>query len=219
MIRVVVADKNETLRLGLRSLFDQYHAKFKVSEAADRAGLINRLRNDDCHLVIMEPLLCAGGGEALIRQIKRESPGSKVLIYTELDERTFGARAIRCGARGYVMKSSPASELLTAVERVGAGRLHMSEALAEEIALSIADDRGDAPHETLSERERTVFAMLVCGRKVKEIASALNLSSKTVSTHKTRAMVKLRCKSFSELVQYAMSKGLKDDCEMVCKGW
>jgi DNA-binding NarL/FixJ family response regulator len=219
MIRVVVADKNETMRLGLRALFDKHTGKFKVSEAADRVSLIRKLQDDDCHLVIVEPLLCAGAGEALIRQIKRESPASNVLVYSELDELKYGVRAIRSGARGYVMKSSPSSELLAAADRVGSGRLHMSEALAEEVALSTWESRNEEPHDLLSERERLVFSMLVCGLSVTNIAGLLSLSSKTVSTHKARAMVKLRCKSLSELVEYAISKGLKGDCETACQGW
>jgi DNA-binding NarL/FixJ family response regulator len=219
MIRVVVADKNETMRLGMKALFDKYGARFAVTEAADRAGLISTIQNDDCHLVIVEPLLCAGTGEALIRQIKRESPKINVLVYTELDELKFGVEAIRCGARGYVMKSRPASELLTAADRVGAGRIHMSEALAEEVAFNSWRDKPGAPHDILSEREKMVFAMLVCGRTVTTIAYALNLSIKTVSTHKARAMSKMRCKSLSELVEYAISHGLKDECEALCQGW
>jgi DNA-binding NarL/FixJ family response regulator len=219
MIRLVVADRNETMRLGMKALFERASARFQVWEAADRASLLNQVSNNNCNLVIMEPLLCAGTGEALIRQVRRESPNVNVLIYTELDERKHGVRAIRSGARGYVMKSSPSAELLSAVDRVVSGRMHLSDALAEEVALSAWSDRPDLPHETLSEREKIVFAMLVCGGSVKSIAATLNLSSKTVSTHKARTLVKMRCKSLSELVEYAISNGLKEEFEAQCQIW
>jgi two-component system invasion response regulator UvrY len=219
MIRVVVADKNETMRLGVKTLFGQHGTRFKVWEASDRAGLISEILNNDCQLVIVEPLLFAGSGEALIRQIKRESPNSNVLVYTELDELKHGVRAIRCGARGFLMKTSSASELLVAADRVGSGKMHMSVALAEEVALSAWGDRQDAPHELLSDREKLVFSMLVCGFSVTSIAHKLNLSSKTISTHKARAMTKMRCKSLSELIEYAITKGLKEECEVTCKIW
>jgi len=219
MLRVVVADKSETMRLGMKTLFAKYPSRYKVWEANDRATLLQQVMDNDCNVVIVEPLLCAGAGEALIRQIRRESPRANILIYTELDERRHGVRAIRCGARGYLMKSCPASELLTAADRVGAGRMHMSETLAEAVALSAWGEKQDAPHDTLSEREKMVFSMLVCGWTVKNIAHALNLSSKTVSTHKARTLGKMGCKSLSELVEYAISRGLKEECEAQCQVW
>jgi DNA-binding NarL/FixJ family response regulator len=219
MIRVVVADRNETMRLGMKALFNKHAGRFAVWEAGDRAELMSEVVNNDCHLVIVEPLLFSGSGEALIRQIKRESPKAHVLVYTELDELKHGVRAIKSGARGYVMKSSPSAELLAAADRVGSGKMHMSVALAEEVALSAWGDKGAVPHELLSDREKMVFSMLICGWTVTGIAQKLNLSSKTISTHKARAMMKMRCKSLSELIEYAISKGLKEECEANCKVW
>lgn len=219
MIRVVVADKNETMRLGIKTLFGRQASRFMMSEAADRIALMQELSKNDCQLVIVDPILCAGSGEALIRQIRRESPSANVLVFTELDELKHGVRAIRCGAKGYLMKSSTASELMNAVERVSSGRMHMSEALAEEVALSAWGLKQETPHESLSEREKVVFAMLVCGMSVTAIAVALNLSCKTVSTHKARTLTKMRCKNLSELVEYALSHGLKQECEALSKVW
>ena len=219
MIRVVVADKNETMRLGIKTLFNKHSGRFTVWEASDRAGLMSEILNNDCHLVIVEPLFFAGSGEALISQIRRESPKANVLVYTELDELKHGVTAIRCGARGFLMKNSSASELLAAADRVGSGKMHMSVALAEEVALSAWGDKAEHPHELLSDREKMVFSMLVCGWTVTGIANKVNLSSKTISTHKARAMMKMRCKTLSELIEYAISKGIKEECEAVCNVW
>jgi two-component system invasion response regulator UvrY len=219
MIRIIVAEKNEMLRLGIKTLFDQHPSKYKVWEVADRTSMINQIREEDCQLVILEPLLCAGGGEALIRQIRRESPTVNVLVYSELDELRYGVRAIRSGARGYLMKNCACSELLAAADRVAVGKLHMSESLAEEVALSAWGGRPSEPHDILSDRERMVFSMLVCGWKVTNIASILNLSAKTVSTHKSRIMTKMRCKGLSQLVEYAITKGIKEECEALCQAW
>jgi DNA-binding NarL/FixJ family response regulator len=219
MIRTVVADRSETMRLGLRALFDKHPGKFCVSEAVSRGDLLEKIGEDTCQLVVVEPMLCGGSGEALIRQIRRTSPRANVLVYTDLDELKFGVRAIRSGAKGYLMKSCSSSELLTAASRVGAGRIHMSEALAEEMALSTWEDRTEPPHHDLSAREMQVFSMLVCGRTVTNIANTLHLSVKTISTHKARAMAKLNCKSLSEMVHYAISKSLKEDCEARANGW
>jgi two-component system invasion response regulator UvrY len=219
MIQIVVADSNETMRLGMRVLFEREDSEYVVTEASDRCGLLNELANYNYDLVIVEPLMCPGDGETLIRQIKREAPDTPVLVYTDLDELKHGVRAIRTGARGYLMKSRPALELLAAANRVASGRMHMSEFLAEEVALNAWGVRPESPHEELTEREKMVFAMLVCGMTVTAIAAALNLSCKTVSTHKARTLVKMRCKNLSELVEYAFKRGLKEDCEALCKVW
>lgn len=219
MIRTLVADRSETMRLGLRALFDKQSGKFTVMEAASRGDLMARIGEGDCQLVVVEPLLCGGAGEALIRQIRRVSPRANVLVYTDLDELKFGIRAIRSGAKGYLMKSCSSSELLTAASRVSAGKVHMSEALAEEVALNVWENRAELPHHDLSEREKQVFSMLVCGRTVTNIANMLHLSVKTISTHKARAMVKLGCKSLSEMVHYAIAKNLKEECEARSNGW
>lgn len=219
MIRTVVADRNETMRLGLRALFDKHSGKFAVSEAASRSDLLAQIGDDGYQLVVVEPLLCGGSGEALIRQIRRISPRANVLVYTDLDELKFGLRAIRSGAKGYLMKTCSSSELMTAASRVSVGKVHMSEALAEEAALSSWENRTDPAHMELSEREMLVFSMLVCGRTVTAIANMLHLSAKTISSHKARAMAKLRCKSLSELVHYAISLDLKEECEARSNAW
>jgi DNA-binding NarL/FixJ family response regulator len=125
-------------------------------------------------------------------------------------------RAIRCGAKGYVMKSRPADELLAAASRVSAGKVHMSEALAEEVALNTWEGKPTSLHESLSDREYLVFAMLVCGKSVTSIAATLHLSIKTISTHKARAMVKLRCKSLSDMIQYCIGHNLSAECRARC---
>jgi DNA-binding NarL/FixJ family response regulator len=219
MIRTVVADRSETMRLGVRALFDKHPGRFSISEAASRGDLLAKIGKEECQLVVVEPLLCGGSAEALIRQIRRLSPQANVLVYTDLDELKFGIRAIRSGAKGYLMKSCSSSELLAAASRVSAGRMHMSEALAEEVAMHAWDKRKEAPHQDLSEREMQVFSMLVCGRTVTNIGAAMHLSVKTISTHKARAMAKLGCKSLSDMVHYAISKNLKEECEARSNGW
>lgn len=219
MIRIIVADNNETMRLGIKAVFSRYPSRYAVVEAEDRAALMSELLNNNCELVVIEPMLCAGAGEALIRQVRREAPNAHVLVYTDLDELKHGVRAIRAGARGYLMKNRPASELVEAANRVSIGKLHMSEALAEEVALNAWGIKQETPHESLSEREKMVFSMLVCGMSVTDIAGALNLSAKTVSTHKARTLTKMGCKNLSELIEYAFSRGLKKDCEAMCKVW
>jgi DNA-binding NarL/FixJ family response regulator len=216
MIQMLVADRNETMRLGLCTLFIKQSANTVIREATSRSDLINKLQQDHYQLVLVDPVLAAGYEETFLRQIHAVAPRAHILVYTELDERHFGMRAIRCGVKGYVMKSCPADELLHAASRVSAGKVHMSERLAEEVALNLWEGKETAQHESLSDREYQVFAMLVCGRTVSAIAAALHLSIKTISTHKARAMLKLRCTSLSDMIQYSIANNLTGECRARC---
>lgn len=216
MIQMMVADRSETMRLGVCALFNKNPGNVVIQEAASRADVIAKLQIDHYNLILVDPILAAGHEETFLRQIRSVAPRSHVLVYTELDELHFGMRAIRCGAKGYVMKSRPANELLAAASRVSAGKVHMSEALAEEVALNTWEGKETCLHESLSDREYLVFAMLVCGRSVTSIAVTLHLSIKTISTHKARAMVKLRCKSLSDMIQYCIGHNLSAECRARC---
>jgi two-component system, NarL family, invasion response regulator UvrY len=216
MIQMLVADRSETMRLGVCTLFNNESIDTMVQEATSRSDLIAKLQLDQYHLVLVDPLLAAGHEETFLRQIRTVAPRTNVLVYTELDEMHFGMRAIRCGVKGYVMKSRPADELLKAASRVGAGKVHLSDQLAEEVALNMWEGKDTVFHEALSDREYLVFAMLVCGRSVSRIAAALHLSVKTISSHKARAMRKLRCKSLGDLIQYSIANHLADECRVRC---
>jgi DNA-binding NarL/FixJ family response regulator len=216
MIQMLVADRSETMRLGVCTLFNKEAEDTVVSEATSRGDLINKLQAEHYNVVLVDPVLAAGSEETFLRQLRAVAPRTHVLVYTELDELHFGMRAIRCGVKGYVMKSRPADELLKAASRVSLGKIHMSERLAEEVALHMWEGKDALPHELLSDREFLVFAMLVCGRSVSRIAATLNLSIKTISTHKARAMVKLRCHSLSDMIQYGIANNLTDVCRERC---
>ena len=216
MIQMLVADRSETMRLGVCTLFNKEAEDTVVSEATSRGDLINKLQTEHYNVVLVDPVLAAGSEETFLRQIRAVAPRTHVLVYTELDELHFGMRAIRCGVKGYVMKSRPSDELLKAASRVSLGKIHMSERLAEEVALHMWEGKDALPHELLSDREFLVFAMLVCGRSVSRIAVTLHLSIKTISTHKARAMVKLRCKSLSDIILYSIANNLTDICRERC---
>lgn len=216
MIRMVIADRSETMRLGVCALFKQHPNMEVVQEAESRADLIDKLQQSHYNLVLVDPVLMGGHEETLLRQIRAVAPQTNVLVYTEMDELHFGMRAIRCGAKGYVMKSRPAQELLAAASRVSAGKVHMSEALAEVVARNTWEGNEPCLHESLSDREFLVFAMLVCGKNVTGIAASLHLSTKTISTHKARAMFKLHCKGLSDMIQYSIAHDLTAECRARC---
>jgi DNA-binding NarL/FixJ family response regulator len=120
-------------------------------------------------------------------------------------------RAIKAGASGYLNKDSASTQLVSAIEKVASGGAFISAEVAEQLALGAMPQTEGPPHTSLSDREYQVFQMLVAGQAVSEIANELNLSVKTVSTHKARLMEKMGIDNQAELVRYAMKHRLVDD--------
>jgi DNA-binding NarL/FixJ family response regulator len=125
-------------------------------------------------------------------------------------ERQYAVRAIKAGASGYLTKESAATQLVAAIRKVAGGGAFISAEVAEELALGAMPHSEGPPHTTLSDREYQVFRMLVSGMTVTDIAARLNLSDKTVSTHKARLMEKLNVSNQTELIHYALKHRLID---------
>jgi DNA-binding NarL/FixJ family response regulator len=216
MIRMLVADGNDTMRLGIRSVLNEHGRCMVIDEVSSTTELFMRLRARDYELVMVEPMLCGETGPRFITQLREIAPQTNILVFTALDEKSYGLRVIRNGAKGFLMKTCSADELVTAVDRVGQGKIHISTALAEEFAVALSREANQTLHASLSHRELETFSMLACGRTITEIANGLQLSVKTVSTHKARTMAKLQISSLSELVRYAVSQGMMEDCHAIC---
>jgi two-component system, NarL family, invasion response regulator UvrY len=150
------------------------------------------------------------GVEALL-QLQRVIPGLAMLILSLHNESAYARQALRLGARGYLTKEHAADELLQAVERLLAGGRYISAALAEQLAQGLAGNDGRPAHEQLGRQEYRVLLQLAAGRKVGEIAQAMHLSPKTVSTYRSRILDKLELGSNVELASYCQHHGLKGD--------
>jgi len=131
-----------------------------------------------------------------------------VLVLSMHEEKQYAVRAIKAGASGYVTKDSAGTQLVTAIRRVAGGGAFITAEVAEQLALGAMPDAEIAPHGRLSDREFEVLRLLVAGHTVTETAAMLNLSGKTVSTHKARLMEKLGIDNQADLVRYAMKHGL-----------
>ena len=154
-------------------------------------------------------------GIELIRQVRDEAPRLRILVLTMHAEDQYAVRSIRAGAQGYLTKESAPSQLVSAIRRLAEGRPYISANVAEQLAMDVmpggGGEGGDAPHKHLSDREFEIFQLLVGGRSVSEIAAQLHLSVKTVSTHKTRILQKMRAQSVADLVKYAIRHRLSPD--------
>jgi DNA-binding NarL/FixJ family response regulator len=126
-------------------------------------------------------------------------------------EQQYAVRAVRAGASGYLTKESAATQLVAAIRKVAAGGAFISPEVAEQLALRAMPQAEGPPHAALSDREYEVFRLLVSGKTVTDIAARLNLSVKTVSTHKARLLEKMGMATQADLIRYAIGHGLTDD--------
>lgn len=211
MIRVVIADDHQILREGLTQLLRAAGDLQVIAEAADGHQALELVRTRDFDVLLLDMSMPGKSGLELIRQVKSERPRLRILVLSMHEEHQYAVRAIRAGASGYLTKESAAGELVAAIRKVAGGRAFISAEVAERLAQEAMPHSEGPPHTTLSDREFQVFRLLVNGRSVTDIAEALHLSSKTVSTHKARLMEKLGIENNADLVHYAVKHRLRDD--------
>ena len=210
MIRLLVADDHTLVREGLKQILAAAPDLQVAGEAVDGDQTLAKVRAGEFDLVLLDMSMPGIAGIELIRRLKLEKPRLRILVLSMHGEQQYAARAYKAGASGYLTKDSASGELVGAIRKVAAGGVYISPAAAEQLALDAAPGQSGPRHVTLSDREFEVFRLLVSGRSVGDIADQLNLSAKTVSTHKTRIQEKMGLPSTAELVRYALEHNLLD---------
>jgi len=206
------------MRLGIRSVLRRQNIPLEVDDAASSMELATRLRSKYYELILIEPALCSESVASCIKNLRQTAHWANILVFTGLDELTYGMDAIRSGATGYVMKTASVEEFLSAVRRVGSGKRYFSAALEAEFATSTHRyDSRIQPHQTLHKRELQVIAMAVCGMTVIESATVLQMSTETVNAFKRSAMLKLHVSTLNEMINYVNSHKLMDDCRLTSR--
>ena len=211
MIRIVLADDHAIVREGLKRIVGDA-ADFTVAgEAADGTEVMRVVRETDFDVLVLDLSMPGRSGMELIKLVKAEKPKLRILVLSMHQEMQYAVRAIKSGASGYLTKESAPALLEQAIRKIAAGGAYISSEVAEQLALGAMPGAPQAlPHESLSDREFQVFRLLVAGDGVSDIAHELNLSVKTVSTHKANLMQKLGLANATELVRYALKHGLAD---------
>ena len=206
-IRVLLVDDHAVVRQGYRRLIEMHPDIDVVAEAEDAPSGYQAYKESRPHVVVLDISMPGRGGIDLVRQIRQLDSNARVLMFTMHASATYAQQAFRAGARGYVTKSSPPDLLVSAIRSVHAGR----PALCAEINEAIATSRlcSDAsPVEELSPREFEILRMILEAKSTEEIASAYNLSPKTVANYHYEIKSKLRVRSDIELVYLCMRQGL-----------
>ena len=208
MIKVFIADDHEFIRAGIKSILATTSDIEVIGEGTTGHDVLQALHESTPDALVLDLSMPGLSGLELIKRIKTEWPKQKILVLTMHTNKQYAVRAIRAGATGFLSKAIASEELVTALRKIVAGRAYISAEIAEELALSQQPDSDVARHTLLSDREYHVFELLVSGKAVGEIADSLNLSVKTVSTHKARILEKMAMGSTAELVRYAVANEL-----------
>lgn len=215
--RIFIVDDHAMFRDGLRRLIDLEFDLTVCGDAPDAEDGMAGIRESEPDLVIVDISLDTTSGIDLIKAIKREYDDMPVLVVSMHSESLYGDRALRAGAMGYVMKSEPATTVVSAIRTVLRGNVYISDNMATLVVSKFVKGESDqipAPLEALSDREMEVFRMLGQGKGTREIAQEMNVAIPTISSFKNRIKEKLRFKNSTEMILYALQwfrKELSED--------
>ena len=209
--RLLLVDDHAIVREGVKRLLEPLAAEWAVAEAASGFEALDCLRRLPFELAIVDMSMPGMNGLDLIRRLKAEAPTMAVLVLSMHAEEQYAMRAFKAGANGYLTKDSAPGELLAAVTRVGSGGSYISAAVAERMIHQLNGQAGTPTLARLSDRELDVLRRIVAGERMTDIARALHLSVKTVSTHKARIQDKLQLSNTAELIRYGLENRLATD--------
>jgi DNA-binding NarL/FixJ family response regulator len=202
---ILIVDDHALVRRGLRELLESEEDLAVCAECADAPAALGAMQEHKPDLMIVDVVLSEGSGLELVKQALSLRPEQRILVTSFQDERHFGERSLAAGALGYVSKQEPTERLLEAIRTAIAGRTYVSETLAEQALLSLSGggEGGGSFVSALSDRELEVLTLIGNGLTTKEIAGRLNLSSKTIDSHREHIKAKLSIHNMNELIRVA----------------
>jgi len=210
IIKIGIVDDHAIVRAGLKQFLSEMVDMRVVGEASTGREAIDLVRTTEMDVIIMDLSMPGQSGIDALAMIRAKAPDVGILILSGYPEEQYAVNLIKQGASGYLNKECEPMEIVHALRTIALGRRYISPSVAELIAQQLDRKDGSAAHDLLSEREFQVFLKLAKGETAGEIANALSLSVKTVSTYRTRLMEKMGLTSNSDLTYYALKNKLID---------
>jgi len=206
-LKILIVDDHAIVREGLKRIIEGASPSWSVTESCSGHQALEQLHEQPFDMAIFDISMPGLDGLALLQRVCAEHRQLRVLMLSMRAEEQLAARAFQAGAKGYVTKDTATQELVAAIRKIAAGGVYVGSALAERLVLQIKGSQSPATHEKLSAREIEVLRRLVRGQRATDIARALHLSIKTVSTHTRRMQDKLRLDGTAALVRYGLEHG------------
>jgi DNA-binding NarL/FixJ family response regulator len=204
---VLIVDDHPIVRQGLAQLIDQEKDLQVCGQAEDAHEAMQAIRTLKPDMVIVDISLKDTSGMELIKDLKVQYPDLPVLTLSMHDEAVYGERALRAGARGYIMKQEATEKVVSAIRRVLAGEVYVSDDMAAKMVSKLVGGGGrktGSPVECLSDRELEVFRLIGEGYSTREMAEKLHLSIKTIETYRAHIKDKLGLEDANELLRWAI---------------
>jgi two-component system response regulator NreC len=212
LIRILLADDHAVIRRGLRLVLEEQEGFQVVGEAGDGREALRLAEALTPDVVVMDVTMPNLNGIEAARQICAKFPGIAIVVLSMHSDEGYVLRALRAGARGYLLKEAPVGDFINAIHSVVAGKAFfspvVSHMLVEEYVRQLQDRDITDSYELLTAREREILQLVAEGKSNKDIAVLLNLSLHTVETHRSNLMEKLGLHSVPELILYAVRKGV-----------
>jgi two-component system invasion response regulator UvrY len=204
MKRVLIADDHALMRKGLKETLEEEVGGLTFGEASNSAQVVQMVADHKWDLVLLDINMEGRSGLDALADIRDLRPKLPVLILSMYPEQDFAVRALKAGAAGYISKRLASEELVAAVKKVLDGGRYITSTVADQLAADLHRERERARHEALSNREFQILQMIATGKSLKEIASTLGISVKTVGTYHGRLLSKMSMTSDIELTRYAL---------------
>ncbi len=208
MIKVLIADDHPIVRQGLRQILSEISDMKVAGEAVNAQETLDQVRAGGWDVMVLDITMPDRSGFDILKELKHEQPDLPVLMLSIHAEEQFAVRVLKAGASGYLTKENAPAELIKAIRKVVSGGKYISRDLAESLAFGLDTDSARSRHETLSDREFQVMQLMAAGKTLADIAETLSLSTKTVSTYRTRLLEKMKLKTNAEIIRYAIENGL-----------
>ena len=210
MIRVILADDHPVLRQGLRSLLERESDLSIVGEAGDGREALDRVAHLRPDVAVLDLMMPGLGGLEVVRQVRAHHPSTRVVVLSMYANESYVVEALQAGAGGYVLKRATSADLVNAIRAVAGGNRYLSPPLTEQaIEAYLARSRPTSdPYALLTTREREVLHLGAEGLTSPQIAQQLSVSPRTVEMHRANLMRKLGLQNQSELVRFAIQRGL-----------
>jgi len=212
MIRIILGDDHSVIRRGLRLVLEQQKDFEVVGEASDGREAVSLAEAHKPDIAVLDITMPNLNGIEAARQITAKGPATSIIMLSMHADESFVLRALKAGARGYVLKEAPEADLVQAVRLVSGGKSFFSPAvsrlLVEDYVRRLQDKDIEDSYDLLTSREREILQLIAEGKSNKDIANMLNLSLYTVETHRSNILEKLNLHSVPELILYAVRKGV-----------
>lgn len=208
MIKVLLVDDHDLVRMGIRRLLEDAKGIEVVKEVANGEDAVQYCRIEQPDVVLMDMNMPGIGGMEATKKIVRYSPDIKVLVLTVQVEEPIPSKVMQIGASGFLTKSAGPQEMIQAIKAVKSGQRYLTPDIAQQMALSQFNATDETPFKSLSERELQIMMMITRGEKVVDISQQLNLSTKTINSYRYRMFEKLSVSNDVELTHLAIRYGM-----------